>query len=225
MRSLQSKASSSAVSTTLSDFATAKINAAAAGEGSGRSMPLSTFSGDSSTERTGEQRTNGAQRIPPSQQTKIIDRIQQIAQDLVVQKTPTSMIVRLDPPELGELTVKISQRADQLFARVSAESPEVEKFLNTRVHEITNARASAGIKTDNIHVVIGKERPEAQYLPFGEGFLSGHKGQNSGDNLPRESNNQGSAQAPGLEQSDAHLAEHGLRKGTAANSAAAGWVA
>lgn len=123
-------------------------------------------------------------------QEKIIARIQDAFDNMVKGRFGNQMVVRLDPPSLGKVTVKITQRADQLFARVSPESPEVEAVLRNKVSELSSVLAQSGIKVENIHVSVGEE-VIAQH-DFGEVLE---------ENLPDRGMQQGSQHAPAFHDS------------------------
>lgn len=129
-------------------------------------------------ERQNEGKGGTVQKLPGSLQTKIIDRIKQIAEEISVNKTSNSVVLRLDPPELGEMLVKITQRSDQLFAKIQAESPEVEQTLKQNMPEVIQALTVTGFKAENIHVQIGQEPTESDLFAFSQNFSSGKGSEN-----------------------------------------------
>lgn len=91
-------------------------------------------------------------------QTTILERIQKLTENVSGKQEGNTMVVHLDPPEIGNLTIKVSRRADQLFARITPESDEVEQAIRIHVPEIVRALTASGIKSENIHVAIGPEQ-------------------------------------------------------------------
>lgn len=146
--------------------------------GMGSESSASTHSGD---------RAKAAQRMAPSMQAKLIQRISQIVESVVKNRDNNTLVVRLDPPELGQLTVKLTQRGDELYARITPENQEVEHMLKQRASEISGVLAQTGLKMDNVHVTIGSERSEADSFGFRDLLArnqqqgdSGHGGQEWG---------------------------------------------
>jgi flagellar hook-length control protein FliK len=95
--------------------------------------------------------------LPGSLQDKIIDKIQKMLESAKMSRQGTSMVVRLDPPELGRVTVKMTHRGDQMFARIIPESSDVEATLRARSAEIVNTLVSSGFKAENVNVSFGSE--------------------------------------------------------------------
>lgn len=124
-------------------------------QGDGGRQGLSLLAGSGQRLKGGSKGTAYRHSIPKTMQDKIISRIQKMLDSAKQTRFGTTMTVRLDPQELGALTLKLSQRSDQLFAKVSPESKEVESMLRSRVHEIAGILSNAGFKADNVHVSIG----------------------------------------------------------------------
>ena len=118
-----------------------------------------------------------------SQQVKMLEQIQQLMEKAAQTKDGNSLVLKLDPVELGQVTVKVTQRADQVFARVSAENDDVERFLRENMGEVMSSLAAAGIKGDNVHVSIGREISEAEQLfvrSQGQADVNGGSGKQQG---------------------------------------------
>lgn len=109
-----------------------------------------------------------ANNLPQSHQDKAIETIQKMMETAVQNRQGTTMVVRLDPPELGGVTVKMVHRGDQLYARLIPENSDVEATLKSRVQEIISSLVSSGIKQENINVSIGSDvsSQQSQQSPF-----------------------------------------------------------
>ncbi len=112
----------------------------------------------------------GAKKLSESVQAKIVERIQAALDDAAKNRDGNTMVVRLDPPELGAMTVKVSYRSDQLFARIIPESQDVEAVIRSRVSELSQILANSGLKVENVHISIGQERSESELFKFSESF-------------------------------------------------------
>lgn len=120
--------------------------------------------------------------LPKTQQDKVIEKLQQMIETAAKGRNANTMVVRLDPPQLGQMVVKIQSRGDQIFARIIPESADVEAALRSRVAEIVNVLENSGFKADNIHVSFGKTPGESEMSLFGQ--MMGNK------NAQTESNSQ-----------------------------------
>ncbi|MDD2942771.1 MAG: flagellar hook-length control protein FliK [bacterium] len=114
-----------------------------------------------------------------SSQLEAINQIKDMLVSAARNKGGTSMVVRLDPPELGNVTLKVTQRSDQLHARISAENSDVEDSLRQRVPEIMQLLSSVGFKAENIVVSFGAESSAGATINLATdagagGFLSGN---------------------------------------------------
>lgn len=114
-----------------------------------------------------------------SSQLETINQIKDMLVSAARNKGGASMVVRLDPPELGNVTLKVIQRSDQLHARISAENSDVEDSLRQRVPEIMQLLSSVGFKPENIVVSFGAESSAGANIDLATnadagGFLSGN---------------------------------------------------
>lgn len=107
-------------------------------------------------------KTGNAGALTPKNQAKLIEQMQDLLKRAAQNRDGNSISVRVDPPELGMVTVKITQRDNQLFARITPDSPEVEAVLRNRVEDLTHVLMAAGLRLDQVHVSIGRERSEAE---------------------------------------------------------------
>ncbi|MCC6952951.1 MAG: flagellar hook-length control protein FliK [Deltaproteobacteria bacterium] len=153
-------------------------------------------------------------RAAKANQAKMIEQIQKAFESALQSKDGNTLTIKIDPVELGAMTVKVTKRAEQIFARVTAESPEVQEVLRSNVQEVVQALAAAGFKLHNVHVTIGNEILETesfQYQGFSEQYVQDERSNHSGSH------------------SAGHDGEHDLpssasQDGDAAD-AQAGWVA
>jgi len=106
-----------------------------------------------------------------SRQEQIINQILKQIEQAAKLKDGSTLSIRIKPEELGEVLVKVSQRGDQLFARIVPENKEVEHTVRKGINEVIAQLVAAGFKPDNIHVSIGKELSES------ESFSAFHSGQ------------------------------------------------
>ena len=113
-------------------------------------------------------------------QDKIIEKIQEIINQSAQTRSNNSVVLNIDPPDLGKITVKVTQRDGQIYARVTPESAEVEYSLRTRVTELMHALALNGLRAEQIHVSIGAERLEAETFQFSD--LLGRQSKEEGNN-------------------------------------------
>ena len=93
--------------------------------------------------------------LPKAQQDKIIDKLKQMVETASSSKIANTMIVRLDPPELGQVIMKITHRGDQVFARIIPESKEVESVIRSGSSDLISILVGAGFKAENIHLSFG----------------------------------------------------------------------
>jgi len=62
------------------------------------------------------------------------------------------ILVRLDPPELGRMNIRIQQTGNRTIARIAAQLPEVENLLRDGAEMIRNRLNSQGMRVDSIVV-------------------------------------------------------------------------
>lgn len=111
---------------------------------------------------------------------EVVERLKELMQNAANNRAGTTMVVRLDPPELGAVMLKIVHRGDQIYARMVPESKEVENVLRYSAPEMVRAIAQSGIHPDNIHVGVGEEAKA-----FGSDLLGRHFEGSSGENASR----------------------------------------
>jgi flagellar hook-length control protein FliK len=109
-----------------------------------------------------------------SRQEQIINQILKLVDQATKLKDGTSLTIRIKPEELGEVLVKVSQRGDQLIARIVPEHKEVEQTVRVGINEVIAQLVSCGFKPENIHVSVGKEMSDS------ESFAAFHNMSNQG---------------------------------------------
>ena len=171
------------------------------------------------TERGGASKGKAAATgLPRSDQEKILQQIREVMKKATMSADGNTMVVRLDPPELGNITVRVTQRDGQVFARVIPENPDVEQMLRQRAGEVTQALAAVGLKADHVQLSIGRERSESETFRFQEQHGSG------GGNQTGEQGSSSSGSERG-DRSDTSPRNKGPKSGLAADTAEVGWVA
>ena len=108
----------------------------------------------------------------------VVGKIQEMIENTNKTRVSQSMVIRLDPPQLGEVTLKITQKEDKIFARIIPESKEIEALLRGKSEEIRNILANSGIKTENINLSFGFDNFEREANSFEKMFA----GYNLNDN-------------------------------------------
>jgi flagellar hook-length control protein FliK len=116
----------------------------------------------------------------PSLQDKVVDKVKELVLQMNQSKDANTFVVRLDPPELGALTLKVTKRGEQMFARITPESKEVEDTLRSKLNDITSLLSQAGFRSENVHVTIGREASEAEHFSF-QSFMEPNQGGSNSD--------------------------------------------
>lgn len=152
--------------------------------------------------------------ISTEKRDEMVEKVKEVLRQAAEKKPGNTLVVRLDPPELGKLTVKVAHRDGQIFARIIPESSEVENMLRTRVTEMSQVLSSFGLHLDDVHVSIGAEHSETEMFQFSD-FLQG-----------RENGHNKEAYAEGREARAFESQLPGLpQKSVLAANELAGWVA
>lgn len=100
----------------------------------------------------GDGRSTAARELPKGVEAKVMERVEAILRALGEAKDGSKLSFRLDPPDLGTVTVDISLAQGELRARLVAESPEVAQLLRERASELQVALRKAGIDADRVTV-------------------------------------------------------------------------
>ena len=157
--------------------------------------------------------------LPRADQEKILQQIRDVMKKASQSADGNTMVVRLDPPELGNITVKVTQRDGQVFARIIPENADVEQLLRQRANEVTQALAAVGLRVDHVQLSIGRERSESETFRFQEQHGSG------GGNQTGEQGGSSSGSEGGNRSADMLPKGKGPKSGLAADTAEVGWVA
>lgn len=114
-----------------------------------------------------------AANLLPKYSEKTLEKVKELLQKATQNRDGNnSLTLKLDPQELGQITVKVTQRDNNVYARIIPESPEVESMLRQKSAELTQVLNQAGIKTEQIHISFGQERSEADTYRFND-FMDG----------------------------------------------------
>ena len=70
-------------------------------------------------------------------------------------KDGNSIQVRLDPPSLGTVRIDLSLRDGALYARLVAESPQVNQLLREKSQDLQRTLRMLGLSVDQVNVSIG----------------------------------------------------------------------
>lgn len=116
----------------------------------------------------------------------MIDKVKAVIEQAAVNKTNDSITVKIDPPHLGELTVKVSEKKGQIYAKITPESKEVEEVLRSQARELSLVIQALGYKEEDVEVSIGTATPDF-YRAFShhDSANSGFSNSNSGLNKSR----------------------------------------
>ena len=147
----------------------------------GKPAQLALDKGEKAASTEPKNSTAETKQLAQGRQTEILERIQRVVTAASQSQHNNTIVVRLDPPALGAVTVKLIHRGDELFARIAPENPDVENVLRGRAQEISNALAASGIKVDNIHVSVGEERNPQEFFQFQEELNRKHRGSQHGE--------------------------------------------
>lgn len=109
-------------------------------------------------------------------QAQIVNQIQKLVDRATQSRDGTSLSVRIEPEELGHVLVKMTQRGDQLFARIVPEKREVEGAVRAGLTEIISQLVNSGFKAENIHVSVGRESSETSLYESKQGFQASDRG-------------------------------------------------
>ena len=103
-----------------------------------------------------------------SEHEKIVEQVKEMLKKAIQNRDSNSITVKLNPPELGEMTVKVTQRDKQIYARITPESADVEKLLRERSGDVTQVLVAAGLKPEHVHVSIGREFSDSEVFDFNQ---------------------------------------------------------
>jgi flagellar hook-length control protein FliK len=154
--------------------------------------------------------------VAPQLESKVMERVEKILNAASQTQEGTTLSFRLDPPDLGSVTVDISYARGELFARITAESNEVGAFLRERSAELQTALRKSGISADTIIVSVR-----------GEENTSNSQGFSMNQNRSQDSRHQQLGSQPQLSSafySEVQVSSQGLRTARVQNSLDS-WIA
>jgi flagellar hook-length control protein FliK len=99
-------------------------------------------------------------KVSKSDQEKIIDRVQEMLKKIRETQSGNSLTVKLEPDTLGAITVKITQRGGDLFARIVSDKPEVEATIKDQISQLQQALSSIGFKSERVHILVSSPSSE-----------------------------------------------------------------
>lgn len=167
-----------------------------------------------------------AKSLPQSSQSAILDKVKEVVDKASQARVGNSVVVRLNPPDLGEMTVKVSFRDDHMFVRVVSDNPDVEKFMRDKAPEMVQVLAAAGFKAANVHLSVGSRlnNEGEMFNGYFNAFQQPGTGNGAGNNFYKKGN--GVTLAQNLQvgsNTDGAVRADKIAKPTL--SADAGWVA
>jgi len=80
--------------------------------------------------------------------------IEQVVKEVRLHRLPerSDLVVRLNPPELGTLRVRITQDANGVYSQIQASNEQVKNLLQAHLPMLTSALADAGLRIDSVSV-------------------------------------------------------------------------
>ena len=88
---------------------------------------------------------------------RVLERVEEVLKAVSSSKDGSTISLRLDPPSLGEVKVDISYKYGSLFARIIAESQEVENLLKSKANELYQVLRDSGLDSENVNVFIASK--------------------------------------------------------------------
>lgn len=155
--------------------------------------------------------SQGRAQALTARQEAIINQINKLLDRAAQAKDGSSFTVKIQPEELGEVLVKVTQRGDQLFARIVPEHKEVEQTVRVGINELVAQLINSGFRAENIHVSVGRESSETALFNgkfnnfsnlLGDGEGQGRSGE-------RKTSGHGSSLSEGTVRSEPKAAESG----------------
>jgi len=133
-----------------------------AGDAANKVAGLNGLNSEIATKLAEKVSRNAKAQLSEASQSAFIEKIQQLLEQAKQGRDGNTLVFRIDPPELGKMTVKVTQRGDELYARIIPESAEVEHTLRSRLGEIAGVLQSSGLKVSEVHVSIGDRATESE---------------------------------------------------------------
>lgn len=86
---------------------------------------------------------------------EIVEKVKEAIAQATKSRDGSSLVLNLNPKDLGEVVVKVQQRDDQIFAKISPKAPEVQEVIRAKIDEIVKVLTAAGFKAENVHISVG----------------------------------------------------------------------
>jgi flagellar hook-length control protein FliK len=94
---------------------------------------------------------------------EFIDKVKAVLEKAALNKQNDTISIKVDPPHLGEVTIKVSQKNGEIHAKLSAENKEIEAILKSQSSELNGILQSLGFKSNEVHVQIGSTEMSADF--------------------------------------------------------------
>lgn len=131
-------------------------------------------------EKSGSEKvTSNTFHARTAQAQVMIDKVKGVLEQAAINKTNDTITVKVEPANLGELTVKVSEKNGQIHAKITPESKEVEDILRSQSRELSMVIQALGYKEEDVQVSIGSASPDF-YSSFSQsgGFSAEYGGLN-----------------------------------------------
>ncbi len=123
--------------------------------------------------------TNESFSARTAQAQVMIDKVKAVLEQATVNKANDTITVKVEPANLGELTVKVSEKNGQIYAKITPQSREVEDILRSQSRELSLVIQALGYQKEDVQISIGEASPD-----FHSAFYNGNdsQGESSGSN-------------------------------------------
>ncbi|MCK9518903.1 MAG: flagellar hook-length control protein FliK [Dehalococcoidia bacterium] len=91
---------------------------------------------------------------PPSDPVELPPAVRQVG-DVVLEQVDQAggeAVIRLDPPELGSVLIRVQLRGDAVHVRVEAEHPSAMNLLRDHTQDLSNLLGDRGLNLADVHV-------------------------------------------------------------------------
>lgn len=144
----------------------------------------------SATDKSATEKTSNTSFIRRSALSQeFVDKVKEVLEKAAINKTNDSISVKIDPPHLGQIHVKITHKNGEIYAKLTPEHKEVEQVLKTKSHELMNVIQALGFSPNEVHIQIGREVP--QELPPTEQTAYSYEQSSTERNLSSDGGNSG----------------------------------
>ena len=86
-----------------------------------------------------------------------IDKVKEVLEKAAAKRENDTISIKVDPPHLGEIKVKVSHKNGEIYTKLTPENKEVEQVLKSQSHELNAILQGLGFKAEEVHVQIGSE--------------------------------------------------------------------